>query len=1245
MRSKRQSDPEPVCTSLMEVLAHFVTNGTLYYVEKGTNYSLNVNMSVGSLYLDPFLEEVLEAETDGGGTPLGIKTITCFGNEDRMDVLLDLNTFLLVPEIIDLYNATVVGVVDLQQNGSSSLRYMMIEGYQILAEVEMKLRVVQGDPLWTITGLEVPSEISIDTLLTHFNFTAGQSNYSFDDVLSYMQDLTISSVSLDGAYQFDQGKLILRFTGNMDLVQLEGETYTTSREVQFFMYSISGENDRPYPYIRVPFSVVDPGPSLHQLTNVASNETAGDEFAANFTYVRDAFLGVTRELIISLQPAVDNEMLPPDISLVGLESLISFNPGDYPPGVYAVFEATFEASVSKVSGHLTDKNVSFSIKGEPVLVRDGLASVGAGGSSRDAILAAHDDFYERNFRAVDTLDSFVFDYRNERMIYTRSASVHYSYFKNHTEFVTTMISFYVDLTTKELTSGATAEVTVGGQMFEGNVTYHDGIFTVYGCYNNTGKDAADGFTVNIPSQGIEAYTEIDAMEMFAYTLNDDQISKTMGILDSVNLYPFNMSRLCFVWDLSGPRDSPTTMRAVATSAWPRKITEDEDTQGSNMTTTALYTLVDGDVVRFTTVLAFEVPGIYLPLFLEQIAGINTTNTSNTLILQTSPSGFVIDIDDLGTLDKVKALSSFFSQLSLSSKFSLGFGFHWPELCNLDRYCEVLRAIYGNDTRFFFTGDVTAPNSTNELSEGYILLKAPADPIYLDSTNVLYLKSDVILEFGDNTSQITLDPILCLQSLGVCFVGSIALTENYDVDMAVKSEDCWEFPFGYRWLKACNLSVDMKIDTDSIPLDSLGMMSGRMDYGFSQCSVLPLVAFLGINFTDNSSSYLVGSLADYIGLPDFLDTLCYTGDNVPALRNAKIMDLEVSYSEIPHSFSTLDFETQEIPVGLKKSGIVEVFGQEGDANFTLDDEQDPQKLTVEVALSILNLHDSSFVMRPKKGSGLTGPKFVADIPLKNNLIPRMWIEGEMEVLGTTQETSVRITSSALQVYLRGFLFEEYDATVIIFGQYAGTLDTVTFKVLGHFNDALLNRLTTAVVDNIVELGRGAAMELSNARDAVTMANETYYFALNSSSVAVGRLEEAKNNYTSELAKLNALKADQINACSNQTCELGEGIMTVYIIFLLVTSPTLLPLPPCYLSLLVTSPSLLPLPPCYLSLLVTSPSLLPLPPCYLSLLVTSPSLLLPLPPCYLSLLVTSPSLLPLPPCCYLSLLVTSPTLLLP
>ena len=1143
IRNKRQT--ETVCESLKTTLQHFVDNGTLYYVEdSGGNYTLNINMTVGSLDLDSFLIEVLEAQAEGGGQALSIRSITCFGSEDRMDVVLDLNSFLLVPEVIDLYNALVVGVVDLASDGNSALRHLVVEGYEMLAEYEVKFRVVQGDPHWTITGLEAPTNMGIDTLLGHFNYTA-MSNYSYEDVLLYMQDLTLSNVQIQGTYEFTLNKLILRFTGNMDLVQLEGEpTYQTSREVQFFIYTVFGQSDTPYPYIRVPFSVATPGPSLHQLTYVASNETAGDEFAANFTYIGSRFLGITRELIISLQSGVVVDP-PPHCDVTGLESLISFDPGDYPPGVYALFEAAFEGTVSKVSGLMTSKNVSFSIMGDPVLVKDGLRAVEA--VDRVSILQAHDNFYERNFLADDTLDSFMFDYKNGRMVFTREAAIRYSYFKNHSEVVTTTISFYVDLMTHVLTSGAVAEVTVGGQMFAGNVTYSNGMFSVYGCYNNTGKDAADGFTINIPSQGIQAYTDIDAMEMFAYTLQDDQITKTMGVLDSVNLYPFNMSRLCFVWDVSGPSDSPSTMRAVASSAWPRKISEDEDTEGSSMTTTALFKMADSDGVRFTTVIAFEVPQMYLPLFLEQLAGVTDTNSSNTLILQTRTSGFVIDVDEEGSLDPVKALSAFFSELSPSSKFSLGFGFRWPDLCHLDRYCEVLRTIYGNDTHFFFTGEVSAPNATNDLTESFISLTAPADPIYLDSTDVLNLRSHVILEYGVNMSQISLDPILCIETLNLCFVGSIALTADYEVDLAVKSEDCWGSPFGYRWLRACNLSIDMKVESNSLPLNSVGMMSGKMDYGFSECSVLPLVAFFGLNFSDNSSSYIVGSLSDFIELPTFLDTLCFSGVLVQVLKDAKVMDLEVSYSPMAHSFSTVDFETQEIPAGLKKTGIVEIFGQEGAANFTLDDEEDPQTLTIEVALSVLNLHDSSFVMRPKMGSGMTGPKFITTIPLKRSALPTMFIEGEMEVLGTTQDASVRITSSALQVYLRGFLFEEYDATVIIFGQYANTLDTVTFRVLGHFNDALLSRITTAVVDNIVSLARGAAMELSNARDEVTMANETYYFALNGSSVAASRLAEAQNNYTAQVAKLANLKTQQEEACTNQTCALCKWNKHTHILY--------------------------------------------------------------------------------------------------
>ena len=1159
----------PVCTSMRMTLQPLVDNGTFAEVGNTTDYLEWEVRDGASVLLAAFMTEVLGEESDGD--ELMIESLRCSDTDNTLLIYMDSSAFAnttlpLFPELLEVEQAQFLANVFLHENGSTTMRYMQVDGYVTISELRLKVLVTLADSgTWTVAVAEedLPDRLDLVDLVSSYNYT-------LEDMLDFVGSTEMRGISFEGAYDQDANAAYFRFKGTVTMELLPGgNTYDLERQAEFTIFhSIREQAAFPFPFLDIQLD--NNGPSFYQLADTATGMQLNDSLDLYFDLLETLFLRRPTQLVMSLTDALGSfaspehysgplKVAPAEYSGNGLW----FDPGDFPAGVYAIFDISYDGSTARVGGRIGMSSALFSVVGGVLNVHDVLNALQVDTAVRETALEAHSDVYEANFLTMASVSLFAFNYTRSienttepMMMFRSSAPSEHKHFKNYTSFTTTEVDFYIDLDTRGLSSVAVANLSIGEEVFQGTVTYDtvSGSFTVRGCLSgrvdhaNSTSAIIDelGLGYDLPALNFSDTTYYHPLELFTI-LDDVQMAKAVDALQQLNLFPFNLTGLCYQWRFGSSQISePTVIRAVGQSEWPMKISED-DFLGTPMTINAHYTMAsNADSFFFTTVLSVELEEIYLPIFFEHVT---KTRDPNSLLLQTRQAGLVVDIDGTREFKDVMETSTFLSQLNPSSPVSLGMGFKWPRLCYLDSYCNVLRTFYGNDSTFFFTGGLELPG--NETTEDLLIqLASPADDFQLAQN--INVSSDILVQYGGNSSSFDLKPSMCLTEPPMCFDGNISFV-GADVTLNVVSQDCWDRPFGYPWLRACNMTIDTVIRQEQVPLQAMGLLA-TLEVGFPNCEQLPLLSFFGLNFTDTNSDYFLVTLGEPIPLIDFLRLFCYQGVLPKLLQNTMLLEVEISEAPFALRFASLeDQDFISLPQGFSITGTILLGGEEGQVTITLDDPYDPTSLQIQVQLEQLDLHLSTLRIR-RKHSEDPGPRFFVNIPLQETIVPRMWIEGEAETLGTTQQSEIRVTSTSLQINLRGFLFDEYDATVILFGQFKDTFDTARFKALGHFNRALLNRLDRTVTDNIVALANGAAADLRYRRDLLSKAEETYQFALDAVAAAQDRVQAAQENVTNQNATLNDLRRQQSTACSHEDCNAsktgrggGEGVLGVPVLY--------------------------------------------------------------------------------------------------
>lgn len=1139
--------------TMRATLQPLVDNGTFAEVGNTTDHLEWEATGAASVLLSAFLEEVLGEESDGDG--LVVHSLHCFDVNSTLLVYMDSSSFAnttlpLFPELLEVEAAQFLATVLLGMDGETDLQHMQVQGYVTLSEVRLKVLITLGDSgKWTVTADDLPNELDLVELVSSYNYT-------LEDMLGFVRSTVMRGVSFEGAYDQEENAAYFKFKGTVTMEMLPGgDVYDAERQAEFTIFhSVKEQAVFPFPFLDIPLE--NNGPCFYQLAKAATGMQLNDSLDVYFDRLEVLFLHRPSRLVMSLTDALGSFAAPEHYS--GTLNVppneysgngLWFDPGDFPAGVYAIFDTSYEGSTARVGGHIGVSSVLFSVVGGELFVHDILEALEVPSTVLFAALDDHSNVFAANFLTVASVDLFAFNYSSiqnttePKVMVQSSAPSQHSHFRNYTSFTTTEVDFYIDLATRSLSSEASADLSIGEEEFQGKVTYDtaSGSFTIRGCLSGRLEDANSssaaiidelGLEYDLPALNYSQTTYYDPLELFTI-LDDVQLGKAVDALQRLNLFPFNLTGLCYQWKFGGSLTAePTVIRAVGQSEWPMKISDDA-LLGTPMTISAHYKMTSNvDSIFFTTVLSVELEEIYLPIFFEHVT---QTRDPNSLLLQTRPAGIVVDVDGTQEFADVMDASAFLAKLNPSSPVSLGMGFRWPRLCYLDSYCNVLTTFYGNDSTFFFTGGLDMPS--NETAEGLVLnLTSPADDFLL--AHSVIVSSNIQVQYGGNSSSIDLKPSMRLMEPPVQFEGNISFV-GADVTLSVVSQDCWDRPFGYPWLRACNMTIDTVIRQEQLPMQAMGLLA-TLTVGLPNCKQLPLLSFFGLNFTDTDSNYFMVTLGEPIPIIEFLRLFCFQGQLPKLLEDAMLLEVEISQSPFALQFASLeDQDFIYLPQGFAISGTILLGGEEGQVNITVNDPYDPSSLQLQVQLEQLDLHLSTLRIR-RKHSEDPGPRFFVNIALKETIVPRMWIEGEMETLGTTQQSEIRVTSTALQVNLRSFLFDEYDATVILFGQFKDTFDTARFKALGHFNLALLNRLERTVIDNIETLANGAAADLRYHRDLVSKAEETYQFALDAVAAANIRVQDAQTNVTVQRNTLSNLQMQKETVCSHQTCNESERV---------------------------------------------------------------------------------------------------------
>ena len=1151
----RAADPsaETVCMSLRATLQPLVDNGTFTEVLNTTDHHEWEITDAASVLLSAFLEEVLGEESEGG--ELVVESLHCFDANSTLRVYMDSTAFTnttiaLFPELLEVEEAQFLATVLLGLGGETEFQHMQVEGFVTLSEVRLKVLVTLDDSgKWTVAAQDLPNELDLLDLVSKYNYT-------LEDMRDFVRSTIMRDVSFEGGYDQEESAAYFKFKGTVTMEMLPGgNVYDAERQAEFTIFhSVKEQAVFPFPFLDIPLE--NNGPCFYQLAEAATGMQLNDSLDMYFDLLEMLLLHRPTRFVMSLTDALGSfadpehysgmlNVAPTEYNGIGLW----FDPGDFPAGVYAIFDTSYEGSTARVGGRIGTNSVLFSVVGGDLFVRDVLEALEVPGAALFTALDDHSNVYEANFLTVAAVDLFAFNYSSmlnttePKVMLRSSAPSQHSHFKNFTSFNTTEVDFYIDLATRSLSSEAKADLSIGEEEFRGTVVYDTalGSFTVRGCLSGRLEDANStsaaiiddlGLGYDLPALNYSQTTYYDPLELFTI-LDDVQMDKAVDALHRLNLFPFNLTGLCYQWKFGGFLTAePSVIRAVGESEWPMKISEDA-LLGTPMTINAHYKMAsNADSIFFTTVLSIELEEIYLPIFFEHVT---QTYDPNSLLLQTQLAGLVVDVDGTKEFADVMDASPFLAKLNPSTPVSLGMGFRWPRLCYLDSYCNVLTTFYGNDSTFFFTGGLDLPS--NETTEDLVLqLFSPASDFQL-ARNIL-VSSNIQMQYGGNSSSIDLKPSMRLTEPPIQFIGDIRFV-GADVTLSMVSQDCWDRPFGYPWLRACNMTIDTVIRQEQLPMEAMGLLA-TLTVGLPNCTQLSLLSFFGLNFTDTDSDYFMVTLGEPIPLIEFLQLFCFQGQLPKLLEDTLLLEVEISESPFALQFASLeDQDFIYLPQGFAISGTILLGGEEGQVTITVNDPYDPSSLQLQVQLEQLELHLSTLRIR-RKHSEDPGPRFFVNIALKETIVPRMWIEGEMETLGTTQQSQIRVTSTSLQVNLRGFLFDEYDATVILFGQFKDTFDTARFKVLGHFNRALLNRLDRTVTDNIEALANGAAADLRYRRDLVSKAEETYQFALDAVAAANVRVQGAEANVTAQRSALDNLQTQKETVCSHQSCDESKRV---------------------------------------------------------------------------------------------------------
>ena len=1093
-------------------LQPLIANNTLHYLEETANY-FTANVT-GEISLDKFLVEILGEEEQQAS--LGLSSLHCDYNTQILTVYLNMIPVLpLYPGLLQLNDVLYRAEVHLNEDGTNTFLHIAATGRNVSdsTSFEIPLQMIVSEEIWTFSETTV---FKVD-MMEVFDLY----NYTYDEYLNYFTSTNFLVEELDGGMMVGQNDtaswFLLRMKGTLNVTQLEGRDYDTMiNNVEIILYHQEHMGAVPVILARIPYETSSP--RLEQLFNVATNYSLTDELIPYLKKLdRKKALNYVDEFVVALQPAI-----PYEIDLVSIEfvtNVIGLDLSLFPYGQYVIYNMPEELG-TRLCGKLHQENITFISLDNPLIIDNGLSVFGA--EEYDQMLLSHQNVFSQGFTSQSVVIKAYFLRESLTVQFDVDSKNSLEYFDNFVSFNTSKITFALSLVTYMVSSHAVATVTVDKLVLNGNVSYggSDDSFKVTGCE-----------------------VDLNPIDLWIHTLEEEAINKVTNALTDLNIWPLNMSLLCYTWSFAF-QNPPSYLKSLGIGRWPRALMTDEDLMdllGENDTndTYVSETFYDHFVLssylswvtgrQFHPVVSLELRDIYLPLFFNQLFG--ESNQSNSFLLQNQPVAIVLDVEGRGHFTHLMEDIPLLSQVMLKEvEVQIVFRFAWPQFCDLDQQCLLLQKMYGNDTELVFLGE--------PLDEGFI---AYANTPPFSIAGGITATSEIVLQQNFTKTDLRVMSEFCMEDIESCFSGDIGLDKEngLDIILSVTSDNCSSRLSDYSWLKACNHSINVNIRPSAIPLTNVGITSTSIDLGVEGCEAISGHGFFGLNLTHSSENYFMASYTKTITLKQFLEAYCYSGSLGRTLNGVTIEELDVSKSKKKLVFyPEPDFEEFVIPKGLSLTGMGSFFEYRGAVALQLDKNRSPTMITIEMTLPVLNLHEGSFLLRPVSSSDKTGPVFRSEIHLKGQSTTRMSLVGEVRILGLSVEAEVQVSESLLEVTVEGLLYNEFDVILTAIAEHRGRLSTVKFRCFGKFARPLLDRLENATTILIQKAVQGTDYTLNITRHNVTLNERSYNNALLALEPSIGKLNETKENVTKQQDRLNELEMERDTICTTEECNLGQ-----------------------------------------------------------------------------------------------------------
>ncbi len=437
----------------------------------------------------------------------------------------------------------------------------------------------------------------------------------------------------------------------------------------------------------------------------------------------------------------------------------------------------------------------------------------------------------------------------------------------------------------------------------------------------------------------------------------------------------------------------------------------------------------------------------------------------------------------------------------------------PNNCENDKVCRLVSQIIGKDASLSIQASIQ--------SIKYFSVTTALSNLQLGK--YLIMKKVFLKVVGGPVSTVGFVGAIELVKPGITFSASIsANSEKYSIGLSMGG--CLMNLFTAKWLAVCNLIGSIAF---SPPAEvSSFELGGEIRLGFkSSGHQITAKGYVGLSPDDNY--YYV------------FFTRITVGSLLKAFKiNARIPK-PLAISGFPNgflsSYSQLGKELPQvglsIQAGFKLKGTLLILGLKGDVHININL---PSGIIFKVHLPPIKIAGGLLKMHASAKDSTKGPYLDAVV----QLLPRPYINiearGYVRFLGIMLETSLKVTNSEFQYFIRGSIWGLFQANLFIHAKY-GNIKNVGFRVKGEFKSDLFKKIEVTIIGALNSSAQKATAAINRAKEKIERAKLPLQRGIKKLNQAQWKAHQAKAKMKNAAYKVTAVRRKLQNKCQIRKCK--------------------------------------------------------------------------------------------------------------